>query len=324
MLMQAAAVLSLVWMLFQHVGLWQVNIMRCNNKASVSPWQRPSLTPVPVLLVQSPLNCFFIPASDIYCVCVRIITTHSHTPLPRTKPIRLLCVFLISLFILSNISLISCLIQHTHTHIHYITSFLTISMPPSWINGGIASSHRSQVYSTGGVESMTGPVCPVGASTYRRNEQEAKVSVCSLPPSQSNWAWSDCVTSDCRWTADANANLPIWGFFTLDCKSILSLSSYFISTDYFSDFPSFCSSETSHWGNIHCGDWSLKGHKHAAHSLTVNVKRLYCKYFITLFFWITCVMEINTLKGELWKVWCVCHTAKSTLDDAESYWVRQD
>lgn len=164
MLMQTAPILFLCFQLYyMHVGLWQVNIMRCNNKDYVCLWQRPLLTCVLLLLVR--IRTAFSPQWVTLTVCFRIITTHSHTPQTPTKSIWMLCVFLISLFVPSNISLIvwcciSCLTQHAHTHTHYITSFLVILMPFSWIktNSGILSSHHSQVYSTGGVKSITGSV----------------------------------------------------------------------------------------------------------------------------------------------------------------------
>lgn len=71
----AAAVLSLVWTLFQHVGPWQVNLMRCNNKGSVTA----AIANACARAAGSPLNWLFIPVTDIYYVCVRKITSHSHT-----------------------------------------------------------------------------------------------------------------------------------------------------------------------------------------------------------------------------------------------------
>lgn len=144
--------------------------MRCNNKGSVTA----AIANACARAAASPLNWLFIPVTDIYYVCVRIIATHSHTHTHQAHPTAL-CFPNLPLHPLQQFC--HSVIQHqlfntTHTHTNYITSFLTILMPSSWIktNSDIASSPRSQVYSTGGVKSVTGPVCPVWACTYEPNE----------------------------------------------------------------------------------------------------------------------------------------------------------
>lgn len=270
----AAAVLSLVWTLFQHVGLWQVNIMRCNNKASVTA----AITNACARAAGSPLNWLIIPVTDIYYVCVRIITTHIHTHTHQTHPAAL-CFPNLPLHPLQHFC--HSVMQHqlfhtTHTHTNYITSFLTILMPSSWIktNSDIASSSRSQVYSTGGawlgLYAQCGP-----APTNQMSEKLKSLSVLSCHPrgtDRDEWlqmnSRHELKSSRLKFLC---IRLQIYSLPFL----IFYIQRLFRWFSFFLPFRNFTLSEHSLW------DWSLKGHKHAARSLTVKVKMLYCKYFLT-------------------------------------------